>query len=327
MIASHEKPASSEIRLFFRIESSWYLQTEALSSMASSMLRRNLKHGSGRLFRFTFRSFVFLLLFLTLLAVLPSIILHSRLRILFSRGGRQECVWLQGPPLVCAHGGDSSRAPPNTLLAYKLALDAKVDCIEVDVSRTRDGVLVALHDRDLQKFSMDQAMHVGELTIKQIKALSVGLKTDNTAAKLSVPTLEETLMFISRHVKEVIIDAKVGPPLYEENLAVDIMSVVKRTSCKNCLMWSKLDNLVMVYQRLYPEALTGYIVMNDTVTGQATDLLRMKEPKVVGVYHGLVNKELVAEVKRKFRKDLLSESEILHCDDQGEEESACLDGG
>lgn len=31
--------------------------------------------------------------------------------------------------------------------AYELALNLQVDCIEIDASRTRDGVLVALHDR------------------------------------------------------------------------------------------------------------------------------------------------------------------------------------
>jgi glycerophosphoryl diester phosphodiesterase len=28
-----------------------------------------------------------------------------------------------------------------------MALDARVDCVEVDVSRSSDGVLFALHDR------------------------------------------------------------------------------------------------------------------------------------------------------------------------------------
>ena len=31
--------------------------------------------------------------------------------------------------------------------AYRLALDSQVDCMEIDVSRTLDGVLVTLHDR------------------------------------------------------------------------------------------------------------------------------------------------------------------------------------
>ena len=31
--------------------------------------------------------------------------------------------------------------------AFRMALDAWVDCVEVDVSRSSDGVLFALHDR------------------------------------------------------------------------------------------------------------------------------------------------------------------------------------
>lgn len=33
--------------------------------------------------------------------------------------------------------------------AYHIAVSSKVDCIEIDVSRSMDGVLFALHDRYL----------------------------------------------------------------------------------------------------------------------------------------------------------------------------------
>jgi glycerophosphoryl diester phosphodiesterase len=52
-------------------------------------------------------------------------------------------------PLVCAHGGDLEFAAPNTLAAFQAALEAGADCVEVDVSMTKDGQLVAVHDRDL----------------------------------------------------------------------------------------------------------------------------------------------------------------------------------
>lgn len=53
------------------------------------------------------------------------------------------------PPLVCAHGGDAAAAPPNTLEALQAALDGGATCVELDVSRTADGRLVALHTREL----------------------------------------------------------------------------------------------------------------------------------------------------------------------------------
>lgn len=45
-----------------------------------------------------------------------------------------------------AHRGDRSRAKDNTLEAYSLAVEAGADGIELDVRRTRDGVLIVSHD-------------------------------------------------------------------------------------------------------------------------------------------------------------------------------------
>jgi predicted dinucleotide-binding enzyme len=42
----------------------------------------------------------------------------------------------------------------------------------------------------------------------------------------------------------------------------------------------------------------GYIVMNDTVSGKVTELLRMEGAHVVGAYHGLVTKKLVTTAHR-----------------------------
>ncbi|CAI7909218.1 unnamed protein product [Closterium sp. NIES-53] len=53
---------------------------------------------------------------------------------------------IQRPPLVCAHGGDSFSAPPNSLAALERAVVAGADAVEVDASLTADGHLVALHD-------------------------------------------------------------------------------------------------------------------------------------------------------------------------------------
>lgn len=55
------------------------------------------------------------------------------------------------PPYICGHGGDPTQRPPNTAAAYKAALEAGADCMEIDAALTADLVLVALHNRDLQK--------------------------------------------------------------------------------------------------------------------------------------------------------------------------------
>ncbi len=49
-------------------------------------------------------------------------------------------------PLVVGHQGSSEGVAPGSLEAYEAALAAGVEMIEVDVRRTADGELLALHD-------------------------------------------------------------------------------------------------------------------------------------------------------------------------------------
>ncbi|KAL6994721.1 hypothetical protein U1Q18_045805 [Sarracenia purpurea var. burkii] len=101
---------------------------------------RNLRGFTSR------KSFCVLLISLAVIAILPPIFFHFKLR-RFHQMQLRKCSWLNDPPLVCAHGGDTTKAFPNTMTAYHTALHIPVDCIEIDVSRSSDGVLFALHDR------------------------------------------------------------------------------------------------------------------------------------------------------------------------------------
>ncbi|XP_068648952.1 glycerophosphodiester phosphodiesterase GDPD4 isoform X2 [Aristolochia californica] len=112
----------------------------------------------------------------------------------------------------------------------------------------------------------------------------------------------DALEIISKFVKQVILDVKVGPPLYEEGLAADVLSIIAKAQCKNCLVWAKSDLLGRDVIKLSPSVPVGYIVMIDPSTGVRTNLLRMKNAKVAGVYHPLINEKLVRVVKSAGKK-------------------------
>jgi len=241
------------------------------------------------------------LLLLVLLVISPQLYFYTKL--LLSQGKKQECEWLNHPPLVCAHAGDTSQAPPNTMAAFRLALDMHVDCIEVDASRTRDGVLVALHDRDLQKMSGISSVHVGDLNASQIYELDAGAGFPEQFHQQQVLTIKSVLRLVAKHVNQVIIDAKVGPPHFEEGMAAAIFSLIRETGCNNCIMWAKADRIVQEFMYLSQDpGSVGYIVMNDTVSGKVTELLRMEGAHVVGAYHGLVTKKLVTTAHRAGKR-------------------------
>jgi glycerophosphoryl diester phosphodiesterase len=58
-----------------------------------------------------------------------------------------------GQPLVVAHRGSSAAYAEHTLAAYELALVEGADSLECDVRLTRDGVLVCVHDRRIDRVS------------------------------------------------------------------------------------------------------------------------------------------------------------------------------
>ena len=59
----------------------------------------------------------------------------------------------RAPVLVVAHRGSSATAAEHTVGAYQLAIEQGADAVECDVRLTRDGVLVCVHDRRVDRTS------------------------------------------------------------------------------------------------------------------------------------------------------------------------------
>ncbi|MEU4220980.1 glycerophosphodiester phosphodiesterase family protein [Actinoplanes sp. NPDC026623] len=73
-------------------------------------------------------------------------------------------------PLVFAHRGGAEALPEHTLAAYVRALDEGADGVECDVRLTRDGHLVCVHDRRLNRTSNGTGL-VSAKTLAELDAL------------------------------------------------------------------------------------------------------------------------------------------------------------
>jgi glycerophosphoryl diester phosphodiesterase len=76
-------------------------------------------------------------------------------------------------PLVVAHRGASAALPEHTLESYLRALDDGADGLECDVRLTRDGHLVCVHDRRLNRTSNGRGP-VGDHTLAELNRLDFG---------------------------------------------------------------------------------------------------------------------------------------------------------
>ncbi len=91
-------------------------------------------------------------------------------------------------PLIFAHRGASAVLPEHTLAAYRLALAQGADGVECDVRLTRDGHLVCLHDRRLNRTSNGRGP-VSEHSLEELNRL------DFASWHPGLPTSADDLIF------------------------------------------------------------------------------------------------------------------------------------
>lgn len=91
--------------------------------------------------------------------------------------------------IVCAHRGDHTVAPENSLDAYERAAKEGADYGEADLRMTKDGVIVLMHDATVDR-TTDGHGQVDQMTFEEIRALHF---KNAPRPDEKVPTFEELL--------------------------------------------------------------------------------------------------------------------------------------
>lgn len=124
---------------------------------------------------------------------------------------------LHNAPLLIAHRGAGAgltnpHSPPeNTLAAFKWAYGQGICACECDVQLTRDGAVVVFHDFSAQR-TAGADLHIGRLTLDEVRALDAGLWKGEAWAGCTVPTLEELLPIVPTRA-HLLIELKPGPQI------------------------------------------------------------------------------------------------------------------
>jgi glycerophosphoryl diester phosphodiesterase len=78
--------------------------------------------------------------------------------------------WLERQPLNIAHQGGEDEFPSNTMYAFRSALKAGADMLELDVGVTKDGQVVVMHDTTLDRTTNGTGT-IASHTLKQVEKL------------------------------------------------------------------------------------------------------------------------------------------------------------
>ena len=87
---------------------------------------------------------------------------------------------------MSVHRGCWRLAPENSIKAIEECIRIGVDMVEIDVRRTKDGHLVVIHDRSVQRTTNGKGL-VAELTLEELQKLRLkqGLGGKNAVLTLA----------------------------------------------------------------------------------------------------------------------------------------------
>lgn len=95
--------------------------------------------------------------------------------------------------LAVAHRGVCMPAPENSLLAVQKAIDLGFDIVEIDVRLTKDGQLVLMHDKTVDRTTNGKGL-VEDYTLEEIKKLRLKNAIGVQWKYQQIPTLEEVML-------------------------------------------------------------------------------------------------------------------------------------
>ncbi len=92
--------------------------------------------------------------------------------------------------LVAAHRATNDYYPENSLAAIKESIRIGVDIVELDIRQSKDGVLLIMHDRTLDR-TTNGSGNVADFSLDQLKELRLLFKDSITTER--IPTFKEVL--------------------------------------------------------------------------------------------------------------------------------------
>lgn len=147
---------------------------------------------------------------------------------------------------VVVHRGANFLAPENTLPSARAALKYGAEWIELDVRKSKDGVLYNLHDETLDR-TTDGHGPIHLVTSSEIERLDAGSWFGPAFRGLKVPRIE-TMLDSLKGKANMFFDVKKGTPV------ADLVKLVRAKGFeKNSFFWFADAKMVPEFVKLAPE--------------------------------------------------------------------------
>ncbi|NND96282.1 MAG: hypothetical protein HKN47_03005 [Pirellulaceae bacterium] len=198
-----------------------------------------------------------------------------------------------------AHRGFSAAAPENTLAAITEAIAAGASGCEFDVYGCRDGTVVLMHDKTVDR-TTDGTGPVTELSLRELQRFDAGSWKDPKYADQRVPTLTQALQSLRGSGCRPVVEIKMEG--ISERVVGDIRSL-DMVDQVDVIAFSQ--NVVREIRQLEPQIRCAWLC-NETLEGtpaEQADWLESRAnvcgTKLLDLNFKMLSPELVRELKRR----------------------------
>jgi len=158
--------------------------------------------------------------------------------------------------LVIAHRAGAHDGPENTLLALERAIESRADMAEIDVQRTKDGVVVVNHDADLMRMARDPRK-IAMTDYAEFANARLGRDDEPAADDRRLARLDE---FLERAHGRIRLAIELKYYGWDEQLGPQVVSEIRARHAEADVMLISLSlQAIEQVRRLAPEIESGYL--------------------------------------------------------------------
>ena len=146
---------------------------------------------------------------------------------------------------VIAHRGVSGSYPENTLSAFQAAIDIRAEMVELDISTSKDGIPVTVHDRTVDR-TTDFEGDVQSFSLEELKRMEVGAWFSEQFRGEEFPTLKNSLELMKDKIAvNIEIKTEAVSDETEGGVVDKALQVVKDLDMTSSVIFSSFDYRVM----------------------------------------------------------------------------------
>lgn len=165
--------------------------------------------------------------------------------------------------LVIAHRGFSAEYPENTIAAFKAAVAAKADYIELDVHLSKDGEIVVMHDDTIDRTTNGTGF-VNDYTVAELKKFDAGAWFDHAFVGERIPTLLEAIDLVENTSTRLCVEIKEKQKQHYPGLEKRLVEIVHQKDLIGHLVVTTYNkNVVSNLKKLEPRLPIAYDLNKD----------------------------------------------------------------